>query len=302
MGRQDPNPICPLCGTVTRIDEMRGQPQTELPNRDSNVDLSRYFNQYINWMLTALFLPHPPTMPAVMDSFSEPYTRQGDDISIEQARQKIVLLEQQHRQAGIPLSGRIIHVCHYLPITATIISKNSVDIGVLSPPATPPTNADVLLDDTIPSGPTECCAPCSSSHAPVWSLSPRYGHSAMTSGIRSLSQTHEQLIVGWTGDIMSLEEKVPVDTISADDKASFQDALNGYVPDSDDERDKEAKYVPVWLDDKVAHGHYDGYCKQSKPLSLSLFKSFIQPHINNSPLAIISLLAMARRSYRIRFS
>ena len=36
MGRQDP---CPLCGTVTRIDEMRGQPQTELPNRDSNGDL-----------------------------------------------------------------------------------------------------------------------------------------------------------------------------------------------------------------------------------------------------------------------
>ena len=70
-----------------------------------------------------------------------------------------------------------------------------------------------------PSRPTECCAP-------VWFLSPRYGHSAMTSGIRSLSQTHEQLIVGWTGDTMSLGEKVPVDTgVSADDGASFQDAL-----------------------------------------------------------------------------
>ena len=233
-------------------------------------------------MVSGLFLPHPPTMPPVMDSFSEPYTRQGDDISIEQARQKILLLEQQHRKAGIPLSGRIIHVCHYLPITGTLISKNSIDMGVLSPPATPPTrtsDADGLLDDTAssePSGPTDCCAPSSSSCAPVWSLSPRHGHSAMTSGIRSLSQTHEQVIVGWTGDIMALEDKVPVDTVSADDRASFQDALNGYVPDSDDERDKEAKYVPVWLDDKVAHGHYDGYCKQSKPLSLPLSKSFIK--------------------------
>jgi trehalose 6-phosphate synthase/phosphatase len=207
-----------------------------------------------------------------MDSFSEPYTRQGDDISMEQARQKIVFLEQQHRKAGIPLSGRIIHVCHYLPITASIISKPSIHIGVLSPPATPPSEADVLPDDIEPSGPTECCPQSSSS---VWSLSPRYGHSAMISGIRSLSHTHEQLIVGWTGDILSSADTVPVDTISEDDRASFQDALNGYAPDSDDEQDREAKYVPVWLDDKVAHGHYDGYCKQSKHLSLPLSKSSI---------------------------
>ena len=208
-------------------------------------------------------------MPPVMDSFAEPYTRQGDDISIEQARQKIVLLEQQHRNAGIPLSGRIIHVCHYLPITATLISKNPIDNGFLSPPATPPNKFSDFLDGTKP---TES-RPKSSS---AWSLSQRNGHSAMNSGIRSLSQTHEQLIVGWTGDIMSSSDTVPVDSISAEDRAAFQDALNGYQPDSDDEQDREAKYVPVWLDDKVAHGHYDGYCKQSKhrppPLSMSIVK------------------------------
>lgn len=274
------------------------QPQTELPNQDSDDDLSRYRNQYINPFLSPLFLPHPltttpttttTTMPQpAMDSFSGPYTRQGDDISIEQARQKILLLEQQHRKAGIPLSGRIIHVCHYLPITATLISKNSMDMGVLSPPATPPfkpsDSDDVLLVDdndnnnnnktpslAEPIGPTTTTTKTPSSSSPVWSLSPRYGHSAMISGIRSLSQTHEQLIVGWTGDILSsssLTDNVPVDTISADDRASFQDALNGYVPDSDDEQDREAKYVPVWLDDKVAHGHYDRYCKQSKHSSI----------------------------------
>lgn len=97
----------------------------------------------------------------------------------------------------------------------------------------------------------------------------------MTSGIRSLSQTHEQLIVGWTGDILSFADTVPVDTISAEDRASFQDALNAYVPDSDDEQDG-AKYVPVWLDDKVAHGHYDRYCKQSKPHPLPLSQAIHQ--------------------------
>ena len=217
-------------------------------------------------------------MPALMDSFSEPYTRQGDDISIEQARHNIALLELQHRKAGIPLSGRIIHVCHYLPITATLVSKNSPNDGVLSPPATPPTK------------------PVDAPSSPIWSLAPRYGHSAMISGIRSLSQTHEQLIVGWTGDVMSPTDKVPADTVTADEKIAFEAALNDYLPDPEDERDRKSRYIPVWLDDKVAHGHYDGYCKQSKlftPLLIQLFNK--TPH--HSALAIISLLAMARRGY-----
>ncbi|KAF8805723.1 trehalose-6-phosphate phosphatase [Phlegmacium glaucopus] len=212
-------------------------------------------------------------MPAVNDSFSEPYTRQGDDISIEQARHDIALLEQQHRKAGIPLSGRIIHVCHYLPITATIVSKPSNDIGVPSPPATPPTKPSDSPEPVLNGGDSLSSSESSSSSgstgfttphpSPVWSLAPRYGHSAMISGIRSLSQTHDQLVVGWTGDIMSLTDKVPADTVSADERAAFEGALNDYLPDHDDERDRKTKYVPVWLDDKVAHGHYDGYCKQT---------------------------------------
>lgn len=217
---------------------------------------------------------------SVMDSFSEPYTRPGDNISIEQARHNIDLLEQQHRKAGIPLSGRIIHVCHYLPITATIISKPSKNIGVLSPPTTPPTKAsdpDGLVNSPESPVSTEYCAP-NSSH--IWSLSARYGHSAMISGIRSLSQTHQQLIVGWTGDVMSLTDKVPTHTISADERISFEGALDDYLPDPDEERNRKTKYVPVWLDDKVAHGHYDGYCKQSKPIrfhrSITLLNKYIQ--------------------------
>ncbi|KAG6808923.1 hypothetical protein H0H92_002351, partial [Tricholoma furcatifolium] len=33
--------------------------------------------------------------------------------------------------------------------------------------------------------------------------------------------------------------------------------------ESDPDDDRKITYVPVWLDDKVAHGHYDGYCKQT---------------------------------------
>ncbi|KJA17600.1 glycosyltransferase family 20 protein [Hypholoma sublateritium FD-334 SS-4] len=200
-----------------------------------------------------------------MDSFAEPYTRQGDDISIEQVRQNIALLEDEHRKAGMTLSGRIIHVCHYLPIAATFEqAQASTDIGVLSPPATPPTKASEVPPADVAEpveGETE------RKPGSQWSLSPRHGHAAMISGIRSLSHSHEQLIVGWTGDIFSSPtDKVPVDSITPENRADFEDALNNYLPkesDPDDERDRKTKYVPVWLDDKVAHGHYDGYCKQT---------------------------------------
>jgi trehalose 6-phosphate synthase/phosphatase len=104
--------------------------------------------------------------------------------------------------------------------------------------------------------------------ASVWSLTPRFGHAAMISGIRSLSHTHEQLIVGWTGDVQSPTgtDKVPVDTISQQERNNYESALRAFQPkeqDPDDERDQKTIYVPVWLEDKVAHGHYDGYCKQS---------------------------------------
>ncbi|KAF5310665.1 hypothetical protein D9619_007726 [Psilocybe cf. subviscida] len=197
-----------------------------------------------------------------MDSFSEPYTRQGDDISIEQVRKDIATLEEQHRANGIPLTGRIIHVCHYLPITATLLSKPPV--GVPSPPQTPPSKTTDFESQT----PSEETSTSSEKESQTWSLAPRYGHAAMISGIRSLAATHEQVIIGWTGDIFAAggSETILGDSVSADERAQFDAALRDYHPkesDPDDERDRKTKYVPVWLGDKVAHGHYDGYCKQT---------------------------------------
>lgn len=174
-------------------------------------------------------------------------------------------------------------MCHYLPIIATLNSRPATSI--LSPPPTPPTKP-LDSDAAAASEPTE---PAASS---PWSLAARYGHAAMISGIRSLSSSHEQIVMGWTGDILAPTpssasvsatnvvtagaDKVPADALSQADKAAFQDALDAYNVDPEDDRgEKRAKYVPVWLDDKVAHGHYDGYCKQSeiRPL-LSLFFFF----------------------------
>ena len=51
--------------------------------------------------------------------------------------------------------------------------------------------------------------------------------------------------------------KLETDVVQEKCEASFQDVLNGYVPNSDDELDMEAKYIlSVWLDNKVAHGKH----------------------------------------------
>jgi len=69
----------------------------------------------------------------------------------------------------------------------------------------------------------------------------------MISGIRSLSTTHEQLIIGWTGDIETGTpgERVPTSSISQEDKDSLKDALAIYTPrEADPDDDKKTHYVP----------------------------------------------------------
>lgn len=230
-----------------------------------------------------------------MDSFNEPYTRAGDDISVAEVRAQVAKLEEQHRANGIELSGRIIHVCHSLPVIAALNTR----AGVLSPPATPPNKVS-----EVPASPTGVDAPDLTEPAPkdsaVWTLTPRYGHSAMISGIRSLSATHDQIIVGWTGDIVSPThtDKVSPASVSEADRAALDEALTTYTPkESDPDDDKKTTYVPVWMDDQVAHGHYDGYCKQSASLSIAL--TFFLT--NSSSLATFPLSPLAGRRHRIRF-
>lgn len=108
----------------------------------------------------------------------------------------------------------------------------------------------------------------------------------MISGIRSLSATHDQLIVGWTGDIVSLpsvgaaspqditgtsgdgEHRIPSHLVTQADREALEAELAGYDEDGQGQgiegNKGKLEYVPVWLQDKLARGHYEGYCKTSK--------------------------------------
>ena len=222
-----------------------------------------------------------------MDSFHEPYTRVGDNISLDAVRDQVRALEDAHKVHGVQLSGRIVHVCHQLPVTPTLISHlTPAAAGVLSPPPSPPT----LFGDVPPSPtgdtPVEQHPQQASVPSKRWKLAPRYGHAAMISGIRSLSATHDQVIVGWTGDIFSAtsegaasaeesggnagneEQPVPTHLVSQADRDALQAELVVYDEDGQGQgiegNKGKLEYVPVWLEDKVAHGHYEGYCKTSE--------------------------------------
>jgi trehalose 6-phosphate synthase/phosphatase len=132
----------------------------------------------------------------------------------------------------------------------------------------------------------------------------------MISGIQSLSTTHEQLIVGWTGDIEVVpsscptpetnpsgeKEKVRIsaDKISESDRSALEHTLGEYRGNEASGESKEGiknlgtTYVPVWMEDSIAHGHYDGYCKQSECRVKISTLCFLDPAISQSPSRAMS--------------
>ena len=171
------------------------------------------------------------------------------------------------------MSGRIIHVSHYLPIVAAL--NTNEHSGVPTPPKTPdhePAHAlDVLTElSSITNGSAPAAAGVALTHiSPRWSLSHRRGHSAMHSGIRSLSVTHEQVIIGWIGAIhlgpsSPLNSEVnttPTDSLDNADKIILDEQVAAYHGPDDAPDAKPVSYASVWLDDATAHDHYEGYCK-----------------------------------------
>ncbi|EMD35685.1 glycosyltransferase family 20 protein [Gelatoporia subvermispora B] len=210
-----------------------------------------------------------------MDSFAEPRPAPDTPSDLAAVRAQVASLEDSHRAQGIPLSGRIIHLCHYLPFQAALARPPSTSKPP-SPPATPPAKpADIdapLADDD------------EEHELKKWRLTVRYGHSAMVSGITSLAATHDQIVIGWTGDIDAAPlasglsatsaptssppereqvERVPFANVSAEERTALEKILTEHRMRDEPEDGKPITYVPVWLEDTVAHGHYDGYCKQT---------------------------------------
>ncbi|KAJ2765395.1 hypothetical protein IWQ56_004114, partial [Coemansia nantahalensis] len=86
-----------------------------------------------------------------------------------------------------------------------------------------------------------------------WTVAGRRGHTAMYAAIRSLNEVPngDCIQVGWIGNYTDLGgEERPCDALSDESRANIRKALAAYGA------------VPVFIDERTAHGHYEGYSKQ----------------------------------------
>ncbi|RXK36449.1 trehalose-phosphatase [Tremella mesenterica] len=222
--------------------------------------------------------------------------------SLPDIRSHIQRLEASLNDRGHHLSGRIIHVCHHLPVEIIrIVPPEALESGILSPPMTPefkPEDQDAVVE----------------SIDAKWRIHSRTAHTAMVSGIKSLSETHEQLIVAWTGEVLlqsntnvsprpdnpglpsmiasmanrllaGKEEKSPAmqiesglnhdpkdDTVlkvftgefNADEKKEIENELNRFTGvEYEIEKKGKLTYVPVFVPPDVSKSHYEGFCKRT---------------------------------------
>lgn len=245
-----------------------------------------------------------------MDSFSQHHP--PPQVPLEDIRKQILQQQADLTAKGIKLSGRCLHICHYLPLVSSFAHSTSKS-NLPSPPQTPPTKPTIVdgltvQPDADPTPLPKADDPAASSK---WSLSVRNGHHAMTSGIRSLEAPSEQLIIGWTGDIQNTNQpdtNVPLSSISEGDRLALEKSLQTYQPqEADPEDESKTTYIPVWVDEKAAHGHYEGYCKESAFISSPTFTSSLRSYVNShlisvkSAVALVPLPPVARRHHRIRF-
>lgn len=144
---------------------------------------------------------------------------------------------------GINADGRIIHVTHQIPFN--ILRKQNEYMlaaeSLPSPPGTPPRGRGETTEISVESD----------SAKEQWLFVHRRGHSAMYSGIQSVSQERESIHIGWTGNIHEQHTKRVVSDLHDHDKKVLTKLL------------EEKNIVPIFLDKTQSHNHYEGYCKSS---------------------------------------
>ncbi|ODN84664.1 trehalose-phosphatase, variant 1 [Cryptococcus amylolentus CBS 6039] len=228
-----------------------------------------------------------------MDSM-HPDPTPGIPPSLPDLKAQVARLEASHKEKGLPLSGRIIHVMHHLPVEIVrVVPADALEAagsGVLSPPMTPefkPEDAETTVESA------------------KWRIHARTAHPALVSGIKSLSDTHDQVLVAWTGEVLiqpdstassqAPSNKGTFPSIASSLAAPFSGATEAPPPPPQDaplmvfggefndtdrkelkseldrfsqaesgkDKSEKLQYIPVFLPPDVSKGHYEGFCKKT---------------------------------------
>lgn len=271
----------------------------------SSPSSSNSFMRHVRVNRSASFSISPSSHYYAMDSM-HPDPAPQPPACLEDIREQVQRLEAGHRARGLPLSGRIIHVFHHLPVEIVCLTSTAPDpFANLSSPITP----EFKPEDSTASESVDA----------KWKIHARRGHTAMVSGIRSLSETHEQIVVAWTGDVLvqpgtasqapsqaqtpevvkKLDQPKMLlqDTVELHPLVSDQTSMMVYNGEFEAEEQQEIEselkrfsdvqfkndgygkleYIPVFLPRDVSKGHYEGYCKASECMHFSLLTLALWP-------------------------
>jgi hypothetical protein len=82
-----------------------------------------------------------------------------------------------------------------------------------------------------------------------WVLTPRGDHAALNSGIRSLAEKDEVVLIAWPVDVRDIHgTKIGAGTLTQEERKELEAGFNKLA--LKDEK-KGTRCVPVWMDDKV---------------------------------------------------
>lgn len=91
-----------------------------------------------------------------------------------------------------------------------------------------------------------------------WILTPKRGHSALFSGIKSLSDRRKVILVAGALDVREGSGE-QIDSANLSDK--LKGSLERGLKDLSEDAEKGIVCAPVWMDDTLATNFYEGFCK-----------------------------------------
>ncbi|KFH65384.1 alpha,alpha-trehalose-phosphate synthase (UDP-forming) [Podila verticillata NRRL 6337] len=180
---------------------------------------------------------------------------------------RVVPLTELAETSQVTLSEkpRLINVTHQIPLACTIVDRTSPSSSLNHANGANSSGTPVNRRASL-AVPRQCMSASSASHSQPFPqdcaqegqhangdciLEQRRGHSALYSGITSVSKDLETIQIGWVGEIADQDGYVVASkNLTESHKKALKDGLW-----------QQEKVVPIFLEDSRAAGHYEGYCK-----------------------------------------
>jgi len=163
----------------------------------------------------------------------------------------------RYKESDTKLTGKIINVVNQIPYNCFMQNQEQEAEDLMQRLNLNNTQASSELLDTTPISHLERrrrSTVVALGQTNIWQLSTRRGHSAMYAALDSLKKDYRTLYIGGTGTILSHHNKnhvIDPASISDSDKESLRHLLR-----------TKHDMAPVFIDDKLSSGHYEGYSKQ----------------------------------------